>query len=220
MFLAVLVRPAGCAWRAQLFPNDVLVRLNGAPLSGVNASRLVKALSNGANMQRTLVVRRSADASGQAMASVPERAAAPTPDAQKARETEVEVSLPRGRLGVTFEDMQEGGVMVVEVNDDSPVRSMVRTQRGPGHAAQLKVNRNVLCCVTPCAVCACAAVAERRAGSAQRAGTFCVRFRAYHASAYERGEHAAYACRAQKRGRTTPSCCDAPGPEDGRACPS
>ena len=65
-------------------------------------------------MQRTLVVRRSADASGQAMASVPERAAAPTPDAQKARETEVEVSLPRGRLGVTFEDMQEGGVMVVE----------------------------------------------------------------------------------------------------------
>ena len=102
----------------------MLVSLNGAPLTSLQATQVVKQIGSTANSDRTLIVRRSSTG------------------AQSAGPQLVEVSLPRGRLRVTFEDGPEG-VFIDTVNDASPAKGMVsfaaaRLSRfGPTHVVRL-----------------------------------------------------------------------------------
>ena len=107
----------------------MLVKLNGASLSGLNATQIVRQIGSTAGADRDLVVRRKPNAT----ASAPTSAPSPMPAAEP-RETEVEVVLPLGRLRVAFED-GPNGVFVDAVNDESPAKGMVRLT-GMGRSVQ------------------------------------------------------------------------------------
>ena len=111
----------------------MLVNLNGKAVAGMKASQVIKGLSSLADTDRKLVVRRRGSVRGSASRSASQpiqaqqssNAAAAKPIER--RGDEVEVSLPRGRLRITFEDGPDG-VYVDTVNDASPAKGMVRAR--------------------------------------------------------------------------------------------